>query len=64
MNPGNHPEQGSLAECAGDPALAEVARRFPEDLKVAAKTAQALRSAPEMPLDPRQEPWPPMRMPS
>ncbi|MFL5041236.1 MAG: hypothetical protein ACJ8D0_15650 [Xanthobacteraceae bacterium] len=48
---------------ADEPALAEMARRFPEDLKVAAATAQILRSGPRTPPEPRQDPWPPMRVP-
>jgi hypothetical protein len=49
---------------AAEPALAEVARRFPEDLEVAARTAQALRAGPPTRSLPTQDPWPPMRMPT
>jgi hypothetical protein len=51
------------AERKEEPALAEVARRFPDDLKVAAATAQGLRAGPAAPPRPQDEPWPPMRLP-
>jgi hypothetical protein len=60
MKPGESPIRAGVA---AEPALAEIVRRFPEDLKVAAATAQALRSGPSTPPQPRQEPWPPMRVP-
>lgn len=48
---------------AHEPALTRVARLFPDDLKVAAATAESLRSGPATPPQPAQEPWPPMRVP-
>jgi hypothetical protein len=55
--------QPLLAGVADEPALAQVLRRCPEDLEVAFATAQALRPGPSTPPQPRQEPWPPMRVP-
>ena len=46
-----------------DPALREIAERFPADLEVALATAQALRAGPLAPPEPAQEPWPPMQVP-
>lgn len=45
-------------------ALADIARRFPEDLKVAMATARALREGPPNVPAPVQEPWPPMEVPT
>lgn len=44
--------------------LQAIAKRFPEDLKVAMATARALRSGPPNVPAPAQEPWPPMQVPT
>ena len=56
----------TAAPAAGElePALQSIAQRFPEDLKVAMATAQALRRGPPNVPAPAQEPWPPMQVPA
>lgn len=52
------------APSALETALQDIAQRFPEDLKVAMATAQALRAGPPNVPAPTQEPWPPMQVPT
>lgn len=54
------PEAGTVRL---DPALREIAERFPQDLEVAMATANALRAGPHASPEPDQEPWPPMQVP-
>jgi hypothetical protein len=57
------PQTPPAAPLPADPALREIAERFPEDLEVAMATAQGLRAGPPAPSEPTQEPWPPMQVP-
>jgi hypothetical protein len=41
--------------------LGDLPDRFPEDVDVAWRTAEALKALPTVPADVTVEPWPPMR---
>jgi len=45
-----------------DPAMQDIAQRFPDDLKVAMATAHTLSKGPPNIPTSTQEPWPPMQV--
>ena len=56
---GHAPDVGALARAAG---LDKAFKQFPQDVEIAAKTAQQTSAAIGAPDNVAAEPWPPMRV--